>query len=160
MATAIDIGPGATNRGTSVTYGLTVITLGNPANETGTLNTFEVWAVTNVAGLLIGTFSGAGTSYDDRDYENIGAVTSGSKQTFTGKNCDVSTGDYLGFYFTSGSIEHDTSGGDGIYYKTNSQFGTGSQTYTLQSGRASSIYATGSTDAPAAGNPWYYYAQQ
>ena len=112
MAT-IDIGPGATDRASYRTISVlqTIIDLNNPANDTGTLDTFEIFANTsNMTNVKIGTFSGSGTSYDDRDYETIGTVTYGSKQTFTGKNCDVSSGDYLGFSADGGKIELTGSG--------------------------------------------------
>jgi hypothetical protein len=159
MAT-IDVGPGATDRGSYITYGNTVVDINNPANGTGTLDTFEIFAVSgyDLTNTAIGTFSGSDTSYDDRDYETIGSVTSGSKQTFTGKNCDVSSGDFLGVYHSNGRIERDTSGYSGIYYKVGNKFNTGANTYGLYSGDAISIYATGET--AAAGNPYYYYLQQ
>ena len=66
MAT-IDIGSEATDRESSSGQGnvnATFIDGHNPANGTGTLDTFEVYAVTgyNVTGLKVGTFSGSGTS--------------------------------------------------------------------------------------------------
>jgi hypothetical protein len=157
----IDIGPGATNRASSLGFSpaKTVVNLTNPANDTGILDTFEFFGYgSNLTNVKIGTFSGSDTSYDDRDYESIGTVNSGSKQTFTGKNCDVVTGDFLGMYADGGSIERDTSGYDSYYYASGDLFGTGSNTYTGQAGDAISIYATGAT--AAAGNPYHYYLQQ
>jgi len=140
---AIDIGPGATNRSTTFIYNQTYVDLTNSANATGTLSSFEVWANTNLGGFKIGTFSGSSTDYNDRDYEAIGSVTSGSKQTYTGKNCDVVTGDFLGAYWTSGNMERDTVGYSGVYNLSGDQFGGGSATYNLIAGDAISIYATG-----------------
>jgi hypothetical protein len=156
----IDIGPGAITRSSTVTLGNTTnIDKANPSNDTGVLDSFEIYAKTNLAGVIIGTFSGSGTSYDDRDYESIGTVTGGSKQTFTGKNCDVVTGDFLGIYGTgTGAIYYYISGGSDIYSTSGNMFGSGSQTYTRLSGDVISIYATGAT--VAAGNPYYYYLQQ
>jgi len=139
---AIDIGPGAIDRNATRGAGYTLIQIDNPANDTGWLTTFEVWAKTDASGVKIGTFSGSGTSYDDRDYETIGNVTAGSKQTFSGLNCDVVTGDFLGVFFTGGTLEGSDSGEAGVYYKAGDQFGTGAQTYTLQAGFEDSIYGT------------------
>jgi hypothetical protein len=157
----IDIGAGATDR--AATYsnaGYTLIDLNNTANETGTLDTFEIFAnLSDLLNVKIGTFSGSGTTYNDRDYESIGTVTNGSKQTFTGKNCDVSTGDCLGiFWDTQGRIERDTSGYGGVCYVSGDKFGWISTSYSSYSDDAISIYATGAT--AAAGNPYYYYLQQ
>ena len=145
MATAIDIGPGATNRSSTQAADYTVVDLANPANDSGYLDVFEVWAATDLTGCKIGTFSGSGLNYNDRDFETIGNVTSGSKQTFTGKNCDVLTGDYLGAYFATGTLEADTSAGSNTYTKSGDWFGTGAQAYSENPGDAVSIYATGIT---------------
>jgi hypothetical protein len=157
----IDIGPGAINRSGTWSFKTedsTIVDLGNPANDTGILDTFEIFANTTLSDVKIGTFSGSDTSYDDRDYEIIGTVTASSKQTFTGKNCNVSSGDYLGIFATDGAIERATSGGASVYYKVGDYFGSGSNTYTLVADDVISIYATGAT--AAAGNPYYYYLQQ
>jgi hypothetical protein len=156
----IDIGPGATDRASWTSLVNTRITLGNPANYTGILDTFEIYAFTtyNLGGTKIGTFSGGPTDFVNRDYESIGTVTAGSKQTFTGKNCDVTSGDYLGIYASSGRVEESSSGEDGYVYALGDAFDGESHSTTLASGRAASIYATGTT--AAAGNPYYYYLQQ
>ena len=144
-STDIDVGPAASDRAADLGGRYTWINLDNPANATGTLDTIEIWAWADLAGVKAGTFSGSGTSYDDRDYESIGNVTAGAKRTFTGKDCDVTTGDFIGAYWTTGRIEHDSDGFAGIRYKSGDQFGTGVQTYSLFSSRANSLYGTGET---------------
>jgi hypothetical protein len=139
----IDIGPGAINRSLQASPGDTYIDLANPANDTGTLDTFELWFVNAGIGVKAGTFYGSGSSYTSRDCESIGSVAAGSKQTFSGLDCDVESGDYAGIYYTSGTIERDTSGGEGVKYKTGDQFGTGTQTYFEYADDAISIYGTG-----------------
>ena len=144
---SIDVGPGATDRATYFSAASTYVDLNNPANADGNLDTMEIWPYGNLQALVIGTFSGSGTSYNDRDYESIGDATSGSKQTYTGKSCDVITGDFLGCYYVTGTVERDTTGSSGVYYKSGNQFGTGAQTYVLIAGDAISIYATGTEPA-------------
>lgn len=147
---AIDIGPGATDRPSFLPFNKTYITLGNPANGSGTLDTFEIFAYGDtMEGCKIGTFSGSGTSYTMRDYESIGNVSYGSKQTFTGKSCDVVTGDYIGWSSTYGWIEASTSGAEGQYVNDNNCFDSSEHTYSFQTGYASSLYATGATGATA-----------
>lgn len=141
----IDIGSAAINRASYIIQGQTHVMLNNPANDTGVLDTVEIWANTNISGLKVGTFSGSGTDYDDRDYETIGSVTSGSKQTFTGLSIDVVTGDFIGNYMSAGRIERDSSGGSGYYNISGDTFGSGSNTYNFQSGMDYSLYATGAT---------------
>jgi len=147
----IDVGPGAINRASNYSAAQTLIDLNNPANDTGSLDTFELWPFTgySLANCKVGTFyeDGAAGTYISRDYATIGAVTAGSKQTFSGLSIDVESGDYAGQYSTAGYMEADTSGFAGFYSKSGDQFGAGSQTYILHSGDAVSIYATGTTVA-------------
>ena len=144
-ATTIDVGIAANDRASQLIGGYTYIGVDNPANDTGILDTIEIWAYSNMSGCKAGTFSGSSTSYDDRDYETIGSVTAGSRQTFTGLAIDVTSGDFLGFYCSSGYIEASTSGGSGVYDKSGDQFGSGVQTYALINGYGISLYGTGET---------------
>ena len=148
----IDIGPGATNRAATWSFdtfpGYVLIDYNNPANDTGILDTFEIYATTDLAGVKIGTFSGSGTSWAMRDYESIGSVTSGSKQTFTGKNCSVETNDVLAILASGGALERVTSGAGGCGYIALDTFADNdAHTYNALSGDAVSIYATGATAA-------------
>ena len=152
----ITIGDEAKNRGYAANANVTWITAGSVANDTGILDTFEIW-MQSTGDITVGTFSKSNSNFTGRDYEYIGRVSQGSKQTFTGKNCDVESGDYLGGLCTTGKIERDISGYTGIYYYEGDGFG-GTQTYDYLGGDAISIYATGET--AAAGNPYYYYLQQ
>jgi len=143
----IDIGSEAIYRigGSTITW--TKIDLTNPANGTGILDTVEIYLGLSAAGenVKVGTFSGSGVSWNDRDYAAIGNVTQGSKQTFSGLSIDVVTGDCIGIYGTAGEIEVDISGGGGVLYKSGDQFDSGVQTYGLDSGYRQSVYATGET---------------
>lgn len=143
MGVPIDVGYGAVNGAYTNTNNYTYICQDNPANETGTLTTMEFWFNATAGGVQCGTFYGSGTSYTSRDVETLGTVSSGSKQTFSGLNCDVSSGDFLGIHFTSGTLERDD--GTGNWYKAGNQFGAGAQTYSYLSGSTQCIYATGST---------------
>ena len=146
---AIDIGSEVINRATRPSAaGYTLIFKANPANHSGKLTSFELWfdiSQGNATGVKVGTFFGSGTSYTSRDVESIGNVTAGSKQTFTGRNCLVEIGDFIGIYYATGDIEFDQDpGGANNYFKVGDQFGTGEQTYAGFTGLAS-IYGTGST---------------
>jgi len=144
----IDIGPGAIDRAYDLSANMTTVDNNNPANDSGSLDTFEFWCTAALGGCKVGTFSGSGASYTNRDYEYIGTVASGSKQTFSGLNCDVVTGDFLGVYNSSGYLELDMSGYISAYYKSGDQFDAGTQTYLKYDGRAISIYGTGATPPP------------
>lgn len=146
---SIDIGAGALDRSAQWGGVYTYIDLTNPANDTGTITSFEVWfwaSGEDPTGVVVGTFYGSSTTWTNRDYETLGSVTKGSKQTFSGLNCSVSASDIDGFYATTGSLEGDATGGSGICWKVGSQFGTGLQTgYTPLANYQQSIYGTGTT---------------
>lgn len=167
MAT-IDVGSSAINRSSSQSANRTMLDKHNPADGTGTLDTFEVYAVFgyNVTGLKVGTFYGSGTSWTYRDHELIGNVTGGSKQTFTGKNCDVSSGDYLA-WITSGGLIEQSNGSPAteiaVYKLSYDAFSAGTHTLNDNTNNyklAWSVYATGTTDGGATVKPHYYYLQQ
>src|SRR5574343_534131 len=144
----IDIGPGATNRaGTVSGGGYTDIYVNNPANGTGTLTSVEIWGATDLANCVVGTFYTSDyVTFTCRDSATIGAVTAGSKQTFdvSGTPITVHTGDYLGIYYTSGKLERDSTGYDGLYwYYGEAIDATDSADFTFLAGYALSIYASG-----------------
>ncbi len=144
----IDIGPGATDRTGQGLSENTSFMMDNTANDTGTLDTVEVWAYENITGFRVGTFYlVSGTTYKCRDSATIGAVTAGSKQTFTGKSIGVTTGDYLGAYFATGQIEAG-SGGTGRRYLVGEYIDPNDQMVDpISSSWQWSIYATGTTAA-------------
>ena len=148
MAT-ITVGDAAIDRASSLSFGNTYMSLGNPANAGGILDTAEVWAATSISGLRVGTFYlVSGTTYKCRDSMTIGSVTAGAKQTFTGLSLAVQQGDFIGCYFTGGSIERDTSGGSGLRYKSGEYIDPGDEaSFTLFSNNAMSLRCTGSTVA-------------
>jgi len=147
-STDIDIGPGATVRtGNLALNSYTYITLGNPANDTGTIDYFEIYTGDALVAVKLGTFYGSGTTWTNRDYETLGDVV-GTPDTFSGLDCDVSTNDVLGIYGTGtpGDLRQSSTGGSGRLYKAGDQFGTGEQTgYTLSANYDLSLYGTGET---------------
>lgn len=134
----ITIGPGATDLDRTLAYGATVIDLNNAADGDGVLDTFQIYPNSTMSDVKMGTFSGSGDTWTNRDYESIGTVTAGAPDpdTFTGLSCDVLTGDQPGIYFTAGYIEASNAGID-TKYKGGDQFGQGAQ-----SGYASSLIDT------------------
>ena len=146
----IDIGAAAIDRTTTWPNGYTTFNLENPANETGSITSVEIYlAEAATATLKITIASRDGAKFTPRDSVTIGTAAAGSKQTFTMDSdsnpiaLDVVSGDYIGMYYNPGKIER-SSGGSGIYYKSGDQSAAGEQTYTLYSG-VISLYATGET---------------
>lgn len=140
---SITIGSTATDRSLSSAATYTTISLNGTATASGILDTFEIWHDTSATGVKIGTFYGTGNDWTNRDYESIGNVTAGSKQTFTGKSCAVAIGDNLGHYAATGAIDKDDDGGAGYEWKAGDQFGAGLQTYGALANSIFSLYATG-----------------
>jgi len=117
LATDIDIGPQAIDRPTYSVGGRTIICLANPANASGTITSVEIWAWSNFTSCEVATFYLVSAGhYSTRDYEYIGNVTSGSKQTFE-VNLNVEEGDYIGMYNDAGYPECSNAGeGSGVWY--------------------------------------------
>jgi hypothetical protein len=142
----IDIGPGATTRASAVSAGgNTIIDLNNPANANGVITSVEFYASSaDLANCEVATFYLVSSGvYSTRDNEAIGTVTKGSKQTFS-VNLTVQTGDFLGFYCSTGSIYRDTDGYSGFLSKAGDNIPASSVgTWTTISGDAVSIYGTG-----------------
>lgn len=158
MATAIDIGSAASNRSTYQAISwlgnyYTYVERGNVANADGILNSCEIWMQSTGANIRVGTFSASGANLTRRDYEVLGSVTSGSKQTFTGLNITVAANDLIGTTGTGGNIEGDATGSSVYHAKEGSQnytfWDTSAHSYSDGNGPIS-LYGTGFTapDAP------------
>lgn len=146
--TAIDVGAAATNRAASYAYGSTRVLRTNPANDTGTITAIEIWAASNISNCEVATFYVvSGNNLSTRDSETIGAVTAGSKQTFSGLSMDVTAGDYIGNYFSAGGLEGDSSGGGGKWADTGDQIPCTNNAFTLDADDELSLYGIGTTPA-------------
>jgi hypothetical protein len=144
---AIDVGSGAIKRANSDNFaGYTIIDRNNPANDSGILDTVELYFDVNGTEVKVGTFSGSALSWDDRDYATIGAVTADSKQTFSGLSIDIVTDDLIGTYASVGRIDMTSNGGLGHINRSGDTFGGGANTYiVVDANSLISIYATGLT---------------
>jgi len=143
---SIDIGAAAIDRSSTGPSGYTNIYPDNPANDTGAITSVEIWANSQLSNCEVATFYlVSGNNYSTRDYETIGTVTAGSKQTFSGLNMAVQTGDYIGMYFSAGAIERDSSGGAGRYYINGDYIPCTNTTFGYAAGYIASLYGTGET---------------
>ena len=140
----IDMGDPATNRGQAYTTN-TVVSKTNPANAAGTITSVEIWANNVLSNVEVATFFVVtGDNLSTRDTYTIGTVDSGSKQTKT-VDLDVEIGDFIGIYFTSGSIDYDWSGGVGILLKAGDNIPCTDAAFSPYNGQPLSLYATGVT---------------
>lgn len=141
----IDMGMGCWNGPATSGAGYTLISLENPANDSGTIDTVELWYSTAATEQKSGTAHGSGSTYTVRDYASIGAVSAGSKQTFSGLSIAVVSGDFLAAYATTGLIERDSCA-TGNYYKLGDYFDAGETSgYSYLDDSTQCNYATGST---------------
>jgi hypothetical protein len=130
----------------------TLIDLANPANADGTLDTVESWWAYSEAGneVKVGTFYlVSGLTYTCRDAQSIGEQTAGSKQTATGLDIDIVTGDFIGCDARTTKyiyVETDLSGGVGAR-RAEGQYcdASDSVAYDDYSTRSFSLYGTGET---------------
>ena len=145
----IDVGPGAIDRAASAGGQTdTWIDLDNPANESGTIDTVELWLVGGADNFKVGFFYNAGgTNYTCSSSATLGAVASGSKQTFSDLSLSVEAGDFIGYWCWQGSMKLDTGGAtrlirsndgtDHVTAEEEADFSTGWDTWAV------SIYGTG-----------------
>lgn len=151
---SIDVGPEAINRTNSRdVYHNTILSLYNPANGTGTLDTVEIWMAYANAGssTYVGTISLSGDTGTCRDSADLGTITAYSKQTFTGLTISVATGDYIAVKSKSGAncaIEG-TNGSGGVTRRYYGDCIDPSDSATFEADYASeiSLYATGTEAA-------------
>lgn len=141
---AIDIGAAAISRAYGVSLG-TAISVDNPANLSGIITSVSVWAKTTIAGLRVGTFYlVSGTTYKCRDSAALGAVNTGSIQTFNGLSIQVVQGDLIGCYMSSGYIMLDGSGFGGVMNNGSEYIDPeDSASFSLSAGYAMSLYGVG-----------------
>jgi len=134
-ATEIDVGPGTASNNANLSGDRTFIQKYNAANDTGVIDTIDIRSGTTpnlMTGVKAGTFENtSGDYYTSRDSESLGDLAAGLNQ-LTGLNCSISTGDYIGAYWTDGYARYYVgSGSNGyMYYKDGDQFGQGSQEYS------------------------------
>lgn len=147
----IDIGSPATARPTNITSGYTYINKENPANDTGRINVIEIYCIVALVNCEVATFYIVSGDYlSTRDTHTIGAVTAGSKQTFSGLDIDVEIDDYIGIHYTGGNIRRDDTGYLGILKKFGDYIPCTNELFFLDEGDTLSLYGTGITEEVSA----------
>jgi len=117
----IDVGIVPVDMDSALVAGNTLVNKTNAA-PVGTFDKVQIWAKTDLGGCLVGLFEAQGSdNYNCHDHETIGTVTAGSVQTFTGMSLVSKLGSYIGTYFATGTLEHDTTGHSGILWVAGDQ---------------------------------------
>ena len=111
---AVDIGDEAINRRSTFASGYTLIPWHTTASLAGNVTSIDIWAEANITGLKIGAFyTTNGNTLKCRSATSIaGTITMGSKVNKV-ISLAVEIGDYLGCYFSGGTISRTTFGADG-----------------------------------------------
>ncbi|MBA7584131.1 hypothetical protein ES708_26084 [subsurface metagenome] len=145
----IDIGCEVIDRAFYWAFGWTIIMKGNPANASGTIDTVEIWANKELVGCKVGIFyTTDGGTLKCRSSATLGTVVSGSKQTFNGLSLPVETRDYIGMYYSAGSMERSASGG-GYWRVAGDYCDVGDEIdYTYTADTDLSLYGTGKEAVP------------
>lgn len=139
----IDIGEAAIDRDTGFFNGWTLISKGNPANVAGKISTVEIWASTSMSGIYVATFFELSPNYfSTRDWQAVSGVAAGAKRTRS-VNLDVEIGDFIGIYFTGGTIKWSSSGGDNVRARESNEIPCTNVSFGLYLGNAMSLYGRG-----------------
>ena len=111
---AVDIGAEAINRLSTASSGSTEVNEEVTASEAGNVTSIDIWAKTDITGLKIGVFYATnGDTLKCRSVASVaGTITAGSKVNKV-VSLSVEIGDYLGCYFTGGTLERSSYGADG-----------------------------------------------
>jgi hypothetical protein len=141
----IDIGSPAIDRPNDYNPAWTTVGKDNPANDTGTITSVEIWAYTTMQVQVATFYVVSGNYLSTRDEHNIGNVPGGSKQTFSGLDIDVQTGDYLGLYYSGGRLENSDSGGSGLWWNSGDRIPCTNVLFSANTAPMISLYGTGAT---------------
>ena len=113
---AVDIGSAAVEQPFSIDPNRTAVSKHHPAEAAGRVVSVEVWCHSETAGLRIGTFYPTnGDRLKCRDSEAIAGTIPPDEKVTKVIDIAVEIGDYIGFFYTSGYIDHAVSGGAGSW---------------------------------------------
>lgn len=93
---------------------ITCVNKSYPALYSGTIRQVAIYADVNLSNVQVASFFiVSGNNLSTRDYETIGSVTAGSRKEFN-VNITIQAGDYIGIYFSAGTISSDNSTGKSV----------------------------------------------
>lgn len=148
LAGAIDVGSPAIDRAAS--WGAadyTIVTKQNPSNDTGWITSVEIFTKIAMTNVEVATFfTVSGNNISTRDSQALGNLALGYNQFDV--LIEISTGDYIGFYYNTGDIELTNTASSGFLYKTGDQIPCTNVLFSHFANYLVSIYGEGSTEAP------------
>ena len=129
---------------------LTIVNKSQPANGTGKITTVEIWANAELSNCEVAIFRVvSGNNLSTVSTHTIGTVAAGSKQSFE-VDLDVVEGDFIGMYYTAGTMERQTTLGDG-WYAAGDNIPCTNVTFTVFAGMTVSLYGKGETPVVGGG---------
>ena len=147
---AIDVGNAAVNRNSYINQGNTNVDSTHSANASGTITSVEIYATTAMNGVSVGIFSAVGNALTTRAYVSIGNIA--QYKTTHSVNLEIEEGDYIGIYWTSGTMENETSViNTGRWYYPGNVINSTGRTFSISANKIMSIQGFGSTSAGVGG---------
>lgn len=112
----------------------------NPANGTGIITNIEIYTHHLTYDVEVATFYVESGNYlSTRDNETIGNIPQGYSSHKV--SLEVNEGDYIGFYFASGSVSYDwTAEHPGVWYKVDDYIPCENQLFTSAAAEIYSIF--------------------
>lgn len=143
----IYIGNEAIDRPSGINFGSTYVDKITPANDTGIIESVEIFCQTAMTGCKVGIFYrpdpiGFPNKLSTRSYIDIGIVNIG--YNIFQVNLNVNTGDFIGIYFGVGRIDV-TLEGVGIWWTPGNQIPCTNYSFTVTANRKMSLKGTGTT---------------
>jgi len=143
IAIEIDVGNSAINRSGERASGITWVDKNNPANDTGIITSVEIYAETAMTLCEVAIFTASGNVLTTRSNVAIGNVALGYNQFDV--ELDVTAGDYIGFYFSTGEGSRAYTG-DGNWWYGGDNIPCTSVFFNSEGNTTISLYGTGTTE--------------
>jgi len=152
LSAEITIGNAATDRAASIQLYYNRIDYINAASGTGNLTSIELFmAIAATDDVYVATYYEVSSNrFTARDVVNLGTIGTGYTEFTTDKSSNpislsVETGDFIGIFSLSGSVDLDVSGGGFYYYyvKDSNQTSCTNTEFTFTDNRQMSLYASG-----------------
>jgi len=153
MATTINVGQEAINRPYGFGYPKLAISAVGAANADGKITSIEIYCTGTMYSCKVATFFAVdATHFTTRDYVTLGTVADG--YTIHTKDAsdddisiDVEEGDYIGIYYSVGSIDIDYDEGEtnGCWTQNSDLIPSENHEYTWDEWDTISLYGTGET---------------
>jgi len=147
---AIDVGGGLITIKSEVASGITYVVKNNPANANGIITSISISQKTTIEGVQVAIFIASGNDLTTRDIvslPNRGYIGSATL-TFDSiagdfSPLEIQTGDYIGVYFSSGTLNSDTGDQDGMWDKNGDYIPCADEPFGASNYPDDSIYLSG-----------------